>query len=343
MNIIRPIQLFEDTVTILDQTRLPREEVWLELVDYRQMIEAIKMLRVRGAPLLGLAAVATVILAAIKYISDDDFVKKMDAVCWEIDASRPTAVNLFKATSQARKILHGSINSREAMEGFRKLYTSLYEYEETACQRIGINGAGLFPQSKKLNLMTICNTGSLATVGIGTALGVIRTLHQDHEVQVFVTETRPLLQGSRLTMWELQKSGIPATLITDNMAGWVMKTNTIDAVLTGADRITANGDSANKIGTLNLAILAKYYNIPFYMVAPVTTIDSSLKSGSEILIEERDPGEVSSIGNQVIAPEGIEVFNPAFDITPASLIEGIITDKGVFKPPYQLDKFVLWG
>ncbi len=337
MNTIYPIKLLEDKIILLDQTRLPQEEIWLEMIDYRQMIEAIKMLRIRGAPLLGLAAIAAAYLAAIQFLREKEFMKLMDNAVDEIESSRPTAVNLFKATTKIRQILHESIDSKVIKDKLRTLYEFLYEYEESACEKIGMNGITLFAPDKKLNIMTICNTGSLATIGIGTALGVIRKLTVDHDVHVYASETRPLLQGARLTMWELQKSGIPSTLITDNMAGWVMKTNSIDAVLTGADRITANGDTANKIGTLNLAILAKYFKIPFYVVAPVTTIDSSLESGSEIAIEEREHNEISSLGNKQIAPMGIHVFNPAFDITPASLITAIITDSRVFIPPYHFD------
>jgi methylthioribose-1-phosphate isomerase len=284
-----------------------------------------------------LAAIAAVYLAALNFREDKDFVKSMETALWEIESSRPTAVNLFKATAMARQSLSESYSPKDAIERFRNLYSSLFEQEESACISMGKNGADLFIPGKELNIMTICNTGSLATIGIGTALGVIRTLAQTNDVHIYATETRPLLQGARLTMWELQKDGIPATLITDNMAGWAMNTNQIDAVLVGADRITANGDTANKIGTLNLAILSKYYQIPFYVVAPITTIDSSLESGAEILIEERNPNEVSTLCNQKITPDDIDVFNPAFDITPASLITAIITDAGVFKPPFNFN------
>ncbi|HNW99784.1 MAG TPA: S-methyl-5-thioribose-1-phosphate isomerase [Candidatus Cloacimonadota bacterium] len=337
MNIIRPIQLFEDTVLILDQTLLPGEERWLEIHDYRNMIEAIKSLRVRGAPLLGLAAITAIYLAAIEFTNDDNFAGRLAKAIQEVEASRPTAVNLFKATARVKAILNSSANSEDVINQLRNLYLSIHRFEEAACDSMGQNGASLFQSSGKLNIMTICNTGSLATIGIGTALGVIRTLAQSHDVHVYATETRPLLQGARLTMWELQKSGIPATLITDNMAGWVMKTKGIDAILTGADRITVSGDTANKIGTLNLAILAHHYHIPFYVVAPETTIDTSISSGDEIRIEERKPGEITFICKQSIAPEGCDVFNPAFDVTPHSLISGIITDRGVYKPPCKFE------
>lgn len=340
MSLIRPIQLFEDTVLILDQTRLPQEECWLEIHDYRVMIEAIRALKVRGAPLLGLAAITAVYLAALEYACEKDFQAHMEQAYAAIEASRPTAVNLFKATDLAKQEIRSSLTAMEAIEKLRILYLSIYRYEESACDAMGRNGASLFPGKEKLNIMTICNTGSLATIGIGTALGVIRTLAEERDVHVFATETRPLLQGARLTMWELQQSDIPATLITDNMAGWVMNTNRIDAVLAGADRITAQGDAANKIGTLNLAILANYYHIPFYIVAPSTTIDASITSGSEIQIEERSAEEVSSVQHQKTAPDGIRVFNPAFDVTPHSLISGIVTDHSVHTPPYDFKREV---
>ncbi len=323
---IRSIRLVRDEILMLDQTLLPIEEETLVIRDYRQCIEAIKMLRIRGAPAIGVAAGAAAWLAAMEFEGKGDYLELMHKALDEIEASRPTAVNLFKATQAIRKIIQGNDAGR-----ILEFTENLIDYEIEACKNMGIHGAEEI-KGEKLGILTHCNTGSLATVGIGTALGVIRTIAQDRPVHVFVDETRPLLQGARLTTWELMQSGIPCTLITDNMAASVIATGAVDCVITGADRIAANGDSANKIGTYGLSILAKHHDIPLYIVAPESTIDRDTPTGEQIDIEERKPEEVVGFREVRTAPNGCKVYNPAFDVTPAENIAAIITNTGIWHP-----------
>jgi len=321
-SIKRTSKIFE----IIDQTCLPHHEVYTLIYNYREMIEAIKNLRIRGAPALGIAAVAGCYLASELYKERPDYEKKMMQAVFEIENSRPTAVNLFYATRKVREIL-----KTDSLQWNRKLDSLVDElmYDELrACEMIAQYGYEFIPP-QICSFLTHCNTGSLATYGSGTALGVLKKIATQREIEVYVDETRPLLQGSRLTMWELMKEKIPCTLITDNMAARTIQTKDIQAIITGADRIARNGDTANKIGTYNLAILAKYFHIPFYVVAPESTFDNSIKTGKEMIIEIREADEILQVRGARIAPETAKVFNPAFDITPKELITAIITDKGI--------------
>lgn len=317
---------------IIDQTLLPETEKHLLIENYHDMIEAIKKLRIRGAPAIGIAAVAAAYLACRKLQNNKDFEKNMFKAVLEIEKSRPTAVNLFNATEKVKMILKK--DSAQWLIKLDELVDRLMQYEFDACEKMAKNALNIIP-SNVTKILTHCNTGSLATYGIGTALGVLRKLASQKTIEVFVDETRPLLQGSRLTMWELMKSKINCTLITDNMAARVINTKKIQMIITGADRIAKNGDSANKIGTFNLAILAKYFNIPFYIVAPETTIDFNILSGQEMIIEERDSSEITMIKDVPITLGNAKVYNPAFDISPANLITGIITEKAVYQYPYN--------
>ncbi|MCL2063374.1 MAG: S-methyl-5-thioribose-1-phosphate isomerase [Candidatus Cloacimonetes bacterium] len=328
------IKRFDDKFKILDQTLLPLEEKYLLIDDYKDMIEAIKQLKIRGAPAIGIAGIAATYLAGKKYLNETDFKKKMLVAMSEIENSRPTAVNLFHAIEKVRDILliqndSNKFNQNTILCEINKLVDELMQYEYEACQKMAINGFDYIP--KHINrFLTHCNTGSLATYGSGTALGVIKEIAKHREIEVYVDETRPLFQGSRLTMWELQKSDINCTLITDNMAAWTIKTKNIQAIITGADRIAQNGDTANKIGTLNLALLANHFAIPFYIVAPESTFDKKINSGKDIVIEERDCEEVSFFKGVSLTPKCIKVFNPAFDVTNRDLISAIITDQKVY-------------
>ncbi len=330
---IHSIRILRDEALILDQTLLPHLEEVLVIRDYRQCVEAIKKLRIRGAPAIGIAAAAAAYLAILEFQEKNDFSNNLERALNEIEASRPTAVNLFKATSEIRSIIDSS--------GQDELATKIYDYsqdliryETDACIRMGENGAREI-RGERLGILSHCNTGALATVGIGTALGVIRTIAKDRPVHVFVDETRPLLQGARLTAWELMRSGIPCSLITDSMAATVMRSGWADCVITGADRIAANGDSANKIGTLGLSVLAKHFGIPFYIVAPESTIDRSIETGMQINIEERSADEVASFRGVRTAPQDCRVYNPAFDVAPNELITSIITEVKAYHKPYD--------
>lgn len=331
----QPISWLGDRVRIIDQTRLPHEEVYLELKNYRDVASAIKELKIRGAPAIGIAGAYAVALGAAKIntVSRDAFSNKLDDVINTIAATRPTARNLFAALERLRKIaaVQKSIDSiKKALVGEA---IKIHRDETDATERISRYGAGLIKDG--WTILTHCNTGPLATSGYGTALGIIITAHESGKnVKVIATETRPLLQGARLTTWELKKAGVPVTLIIDSMAGHFMKSGKVDCVITGADRIAANGDAANKIGTYTLAVLAKESKIPFYIAAPISTIDTSLQTGDEIPIEERRLQEVTHIQGVAITPEGIAAANPAFDVTPHRYITAIVTDKGIIREPY---------
>jgi methylthioribose-1-phosphate isomerase len=334
-----PIAWENHHVRILDQTRLPSEVVWLDCRDVGQVAEAIRALRVRGAPLIGITAAMGAALGALTLYTDDPrrFEKEFDAICGTLAATRPTAVNLFWALRRMRQTLTALLGNRNSsieavQKGLIEEARRIHEEDITSNRAIGRHGAALFPAEG--GILTHCNTGALATGGYGTALGVIRAAHgAGKRIQVYVDETRPVLQGSRLTMWELMQEKIPATLITDNMAGYLMKQGKIAACIVGADRIAANGDTANKIGTYSVAVLARAHGIPFYVAAPSTTVDLSTPSGEKIPIEERPPEEIRTVFGKVsISPADSPVYNPAFDVTPAALITAIITENGVFKP-----------
>ena len=327
--IVQPLEWRGDRLVILDQTKLPLEETRLELTDYRDAAEAIRNLRVRGAPAIGIAGAYAVVLGAIEHQAAVAFREKTGAVIEAIAATRPTARNLFFALERMKQVLDGGGKVPElAREAVR-----IHEEEVRATERLSEHGAAILKDG--WTVLTHCNAGPLATSGAGTALGIIIHAHeQGKRVSVYADETRPLLQGARLTTWELQQAGVPVTLITDNMAGHFMKAGRINAVITGADRIAANGDTANKIGTYTTAVLAKEHGVPFYIAAPASTFDLTLASGEEIPIEERHADEVTHFGGVQTAPEGVQVANPAFDVTPARFISGIITEHGVIGPPY---------
>jgi len=324
-------------VRILDQTQLPHELVMLEISDYHGIIQAIKSLSIRGAPAIGLAAAFAVVLA-VWHESESDrpgFLEKANLAINEIKAARPTARNLFWAVERMRETLAKNLNRplHEIKQNLLVTAQGLLQDDLKRCQAIGKFGASLLPD--RCAVLTHCNAGALATAGYGTALGVIRAaVQQGKKIQVYSCETRPLMQGSRLTAFELMEEGIPVTVICDNMAAGLMRRNMVQLVLVGADRIAANGDAANKIGTYGLAVLAKHHNIPFYVAAPWSTIDLELSNGNLIPIEERPGDEVRKCHGQLIAPEDVPVWNPAFDVTPNNLIDILITDRGVIRPPF---------
>ncbi len=321
---------------ILDQTQLPEWVVAEEFTDWRDVAEAIRAMKVRGAPAIGIAAAYGIALAAHHFRGDNwsEFLASMEEVCQEFARTRPTAVNLFWAIERMQRVLNTCQSVAEARERLLQEAHQILQEDYEADRRLAEYGALLLPPQARV--MTLCNTGALATGGIGTALGIIRVAWlQGRLAKAYVCETRPRLQGLRLTTWELLQEGIPFQLITDNMAGWLMAQGKVEAVIVGADRIATNGDTANKIGTYTLAVLAHHHHIPFYVAAPCSTIDLSTPNGKAIPVEHRDATEVTHIGNLRIAPQGTPVLNPAFDITPATLITAIITERGVAQPPYE--------
>ena len=327
----------EGKVCFLDQTRLPHEETWIETGGYRDIAEAIRRLQVRGAPLIGIAAAYGLALAAFSIVETDTgrFRLRLKEAAEELAATRPTAVNLTWALDRMMLVADAAPNADIARRTLAREAVQIHEEDVGANQRIGAYGAELLREQS--TALTHCNAGSLATGGYGTALGVVRSAAANGRVRrVIATETRPLLQGARLTAWELQRDGIPCTIIVDSAAGSYMRRGEIDAVITGADRIAANGDVANKIGTYQLAVLATENNIPFYVAAPTSTIDLSLACGDEIPIEQRSPDEVTSLRSERLAPVGMDVQaeNPAFDVTPNTYVTAIITENGVAKPSY---------
>jgi methylthioribose-1-phosphate isomerase len=330
----KTIEWLDGKLRILDQTKLPWEQCFLDLDNYHDVVLAIKEMKVRGAPAIGVAAAYGIALGAlgIKTTSKDEFLLQLNGILQTFAASRPTAVNLFQAINRMRKAARGDsvaqIKRSLVNEGRR-----IHQEEVAATRQLSRLGAELIRDG--FTVLTHCNAGPLATAGYGTALGIIKAAReQNKKVSVFATETRPLLQGARLTTWELMQEGIPVTLITDSMAGYFMRQKKIDCVIVGADRIAANGDVANKIGTYTLAVLAKENKIPFCVAAPTSTIDLSLNSGDKIPIEERSPDEITYIRGVAIAPAGIRAANPAFDITPHRYITAIITEKGIIEAPY---------
>ena len=333
------IEWFGESVRFIDQSKLPREESYISTSDYRVISHAIRTLKVRGAPLLGIAAGYAAALAALNSHAEnmEVFRDEFEAVLSELQSTRPTAVNLLWGLNKLREVVRESPTVEDAKRRVVERAVELHADDAERCKRIGEHGAGLLRTCK--NVLTHCNTGSLATGGEGTALNIIKTAYRMGFVKtVIMGETRPLFQGARLTAWELQKERIPCTLITDSMAGSLMRKGLVDAVVVGADRIAVNGDTANKIGTYPLAVLAHHHRVSFYVAAPGSTIDANISSGSVIPIEERLPEEITGEFSPRIAPEGTSVFNPAFDITPAELITAIVTDIGVFRAPYDFRK-----
>lgn len=321
---------------LIDQTKLPTALVYIDCRNVEQLWEAIKSLRVRGAPAIGIAAAYGVVLGA-SLASDDSLVATSSAALAAVDrlaTSRPTAVNLFWALERLQRLIKLSPPTQSGSELRMRLLLearAIQDEDAQMCRAIGQFGAQLIPDDA--TLMTHCNAGGLATAALGTALSVMFSCQdQGKKISVFVDETRPLWQGARLTAWELMQREIPATIICDSMAGYVMSSRPVHAVIVGADRITANGDVANKIGTYSLAVLARHHGIPFYVAAPSSTFDLSLSSGRQIPIEERDPSEITEPGGVRVAPLGAVAFNPAFDVTPAELITALITERGIISP-----------
>ncbi len=321
-------------VDMLDQTRLPKEEIWLEIKTPAQMAAAIKRLSVRGAPAIGIAAAYGVVLAFNEPDADQGLQSQLREVIELLASTRPTAVNLFWALDRMKKILDASdiadasVFKNALLEEAKKIHRE----DLAAGELLGINGLKVLTEG--MRVMTHCHAGGVATSGYGTALApLLMSKEKGVYLEAIVNETRPLLQGSRITAWELQKMEVPTTLITDSMAGHVMQQGMVDAIIVGADRIAANGDVANKIGTYALAVLATAHGIPFYVSAPCSTIDLSIESGADIEIEKRDREEIINGFGRQTAPDGIDVYNPAFDVTPAPLIAAIITERGiVFQP-----------
>jgi methylthioribose-1-phosphate isomerase len=335
---VKPIEWLGARIRILDQTKLPMEEVYIETDDYLEVCEAIKELRVRGAPSIGVAGGYAIALGSLKIeaSSQAGFIQEYRSVSRNVAATRPTARNLFFAVERMDRITESTVSPDETKRAVVTEAEKIHSEEVESTEKLSGYGAELIENG--FTVLTHCNAGPLATTGRGTALGVIiRAKEQGKVISVYADETRPLLQGARLTTWELQQAGVPVTLITDSMAGYMMSRGKIDCVITGADRITANGDTANKIGTYTLAVLAKENKIPFYIAAPFSTIDVSLKTGDEIPIEERKPEEMTHLRSVQIAPNGTKVENPAFDVTPHRYITAIITERGIIRKPFGED------
>ena len=331
---VRAVEWLDGRIRILDQSKLPEEQILVNLDNYRDVVDAIRDMKVRGAPAIGVTAAYGIALGAsgLETASKDAFLSQLKQVIQGFAASRPTAVNLFQAIDRMKKAAKGD-SIAQMKSSLIEEARRIHEEEVTATKELSRLGAGLLKNG--CTVLTHCNAGSLATAGYGTALGVIKAAKErGKKVSVFATETRPLLQGARLTTWELMEEGIPVTLITDSMAGHFMRRRAIACVIVGADRIAANGYTANKIGTYGLAVLANAHGIPFYVAAPTSTIDLSLTSGYQIPIEERSPEEVTHIRGMPIAPKGVRAANPAFDVTPHAYITSIITEKGIVRAPY---------
>lgn len=335
---IQTLEWTDHGVRFLDQTKLPTEETYVTCKTYQEVADVIRNMVVRGAPAIGVAAALGIALGVknSKAETAGELKREFDVICDAIGKTRPTAVNLFWAIGRMQQKFE-AIRVRPVQQIKQALIEEAQRVhaEDIAInQAMGRHGASLMPASG--GVLTHCNAGALATAGYGTALGVIRAaVEQGKKIHVYADETRPFLQGSRLTAWELVKDGIPTTVISDNMSGAIMRQGKIGAVIVGADRIAANGDVANKIGTYTVAVLAKEHNIPFYVAAPISTVDLATPDGSQIPIEQRSPSEVTHIAGKAIAPKGIQVENPAFDVTPAKYITAIVTERGIARPPYD--------
>lgn len=332
-----PVMWQGDRVSLIDQNRLPAMYARVEIRRSEDMAVAIKTMIVRGAPAIGVAAAYGMYLGAREIQADkrDEFLAQLAVVGDMLKATRPTAVNLFWAIDRMLKTARQTVGSVEAIKKILlETAQKLQEEDLQTCQTIGDQGLEALPKSPhKLRLLTHCNAGALATAGYGTALGVVRSAWRDGRLErLYADETRPRLQGAKLTSWECVQDGIPVTLITDSMAAHCMQRGWIDAVVVGADRIAANGDTANKIGTYSLAIVARAHSVPFFVAAPLSTVDFGLADGTGIPIEERDPAEIYQVGETRLAPQGIDFYNPAFDVTPAALITAIVTEYGAVAP-----------
>ena len=337
---MKPVYYEDGVLKLIDQTKLPTEFIINAYTDYREIAKAIVTMVVRGAPAIGVTVGFGVYFGALEYVNEskDRFFNKMKTVSSVLASTRPTAVNLFWAIKRMEEVMVA--NKDQDLPVIVKLLEKEAEdicaEDIQMCRDIGKYGEKLIHYGD--TFLTHCNAGALATADYGTALGVIRAAHDaGKNISVYADETRPLLQGARLTAYELQADGIPVTLITDSMAGWMMKQGKIDGVVVGADRIASNGDVANKIGTYSVSVLAKAHGIPMYVAAPTSTIDFDMKSGDEIVIEQRDPREISHIQGIQVAPDGVAIENPAFDVTPHQNVTAIITEKGVIYPPYDIN------
>lgn len=334
---VETVRFEDETVVLIDQRRLPDEEVYLRCRDHHEVAAAIRDMAVRGAPAIGVTAALGVALGVRRaQVEGAALDAEFEAICSELGATRPTAVNLFWALERMRRVYAAtaSVGGLTLREALLAEALSLHREDVQACRDMGDLGATLIPEGA--SVLTHCNAGALATAGYGTALGVIRSAARLGKLRrVFADETRPYLQGARLTAWELMQDGIPVTLIADNMAGHMMARGEVDAVVVGADRIARNGDVANKIGTYTLAVLAREHGLPFYVAAPVSTIDLATASGVDIPIEERAPEEITHHGGRRLAPLGVSVRNPAFDVTPARFVSAIVCERGIARAPYE--------
>ena len=329
----------DDGVRFLDQTRLPLEEAYVLATDYEQVADVISTMVVRGAPAIGVSAAYGIALGAMRSRAEsaERFAPEFEKICARLGSTRPTAVNLFWAIDRMKRLFADLLSSGTPLAQMQKKILAeahaMYAEDIAACKAMGAHGAALLPQEGAV--LTHCNAGALATCGYGTALGVIRAaVERGKRIHVYADETRPFLQGARLTAWELMADGIPTTVICDNMAASLMRAGKIQAVVVGADRIAANGDTANKIGTYNVAILAKEHGIPFYVAAPWSTIDRATATGDAIPIEERPHAEVTHHAGKQLTPNGVGICNPAFDVTPAKYVTAIVTERGVLRAPY---------
>ncbi len=336
-NQVYPVIWQDDRVLLIDQTRLPNEYLLVDIHRCDDMAQAIKTMIVRGAPAIGVAAAYGMYLGAreIETSDRDRFLTQLEEVAKTLRATRPTAVNLFWAIERMLKTARQTLGTVDYLkQALLEAAQAINADDIQTCRAIGDHGLSALPSApEKLRLLTHCNAGALATAGYGTALGVVRSAWQANRLErVYADETRPRLQGAKLTAWECVQEGIPVTVITDNMAAHCMQRGMIDAVVVGADRIAANGDTANKIGTYSVALIAKAHNVPFFVAAPLSTIDFEIRDGSQIPIEERDPVEIYQVGETRLCPPGVDYYNPAFDVTPADLITAIVTEHGAFSP-----------
>jgi len=328
-----------DAVVMIDQRKLPAQEIYVRCKTGPEVARAIKTMVIRGAPAIGVAAAMGIALAMrkSKATGTQKFAAEFHKICELMAATRPTAVNLFWAIERMKRVFADSAQAGQSVDQIKDRLDAeadaIHDEDVASCRAMGAFGADVVPEDARI--LTHCNAGALATAGYGTALGVIRgAIEKGKRVAVFADETRPFLQGARLTAWELVRDGIDTTIITDNMSGALMRQGRVDLVVVGADRIAANGDTANKIGTYGVAVLAREHNIPFYVAAPLSTIDLDTPDGQHIPIEERNAREVTHVGSSQIAPAGARIWNPAFDVTPHTLIAGIITERGIFRAPY---------
>jgi methylthioribose-1-phosphate isomerase len=334
---IQTLEWTDNGVRFLDQTKLPTEETYVNCTTYQEVADVIRNMVVRGAPAIGVAAALGIALGVKNSQAENvgDLKRDLDQICEVIGKTRPTAVNLFWAIRRMQQKFD-TLRTRPVSETKQAIVEEaqrMHAEDIAINQAMGKHGAALMPASG--SVLTHCNAGALATAGYGTALGVIRAaVEQGKKIHVYADETRPFLQGSRLTAWELVKDGIPTTVISDNMSGAIMRQGKIGAVIVGADRIAANGDVANKIGTYTVAVLAKEHGIPFYVAAPISTVDLETPNGSKIPIEQRNPVEVTTIAGKLMTPEGVQIENPAFDVTPAKYVTAIVTERGIARAPY---------